>query len=173
VVADFALTLPLVIAAKTRTNSRVIAQAITELITYPDLEWDITSQGYINFRFSRNYYQRFLQETWQEEGKNFRGRNQKTRVNLEYVSANPTGYLHLAHLRQAIIGNTLANVYQFLGYEVTREYYINDRGEQITSLINSVYYFYHKFQNASDQPTNHLTYPGQATRDAAHHLIAK
>ncbi|CAG8841358.1 12869_t:CDS:1, partial [Racocetra persica] len=55
--------------------------------------------------------------TWQQEGKNLRGEDKKIRVNLEYVSANPTGYLHLAHLRQAIIGSTLANVYQFLGYE--------------------------------------------------------
>ncbi|CAG8857279.1 1573_t:CDS:1, partial [Gigaspora margarita] len=82
-------------------------------------------------------------------GKNLRGEDKKMRVNLEYVSANPTGYLHLAHFRHAVVGNTLANIYQFCGYQITREYYINDRGGQIASLINSVYYFYHQLQDAT------------------------
>ena len=68
-------------------------------------------------------------------------------VVLEHTSTNPTGQLHLGHARIAIIGDTLANVYQFLGFQVIREYYINDRGQQINSLVNSVYYSYCSFYN--------------------------
>ncbi|CAH1756522.1 13933_t:CDS:2 [Entrophospora sp. SA101] len=83
------------------------------------------------------------------------------RLNIEYVSTNPTGYLHLAHFRHAVIGNTLANVYQFCGYEVVREYYINDRGGQITSLINSVYHFYQQLQGITLPNSEKIEYSGQ------------
>jgi arginyl-tRNA synthetase len=59
-------------------------------------------------------------------------------VLLEYASVNPTGQLHLGHARTVVIGDTLANVYQYFGYKVIREYYINDQGQQINSLVNSV-----------------------------------
>ncbi|CAG8794466.1 9470_t:CDS:2, partial [Cetraspora pellucida] len=84
---------------------------------------------------------RTYEELRSEITKTINALNQKE---LKYVSTNPTGYLHLAHLRQAVIGNTLANVYQFLGYE---------------------------FQNISYPLTTNLTYPGQATQDAANYLI--
>ncbi|CAG8619311.1 9047_t:CDS:2 [Ambispora leptoticha] len=81
-------------------------------------------------------------ETLKKEGQNLYGERKNVRVNIEYVSANPTGYLHLAHFRHAFIGDALANVYQFCGYEVAREYYVNDRGGQITSLVYSIYLLY-------------------------------
>jgi len=100
-----------------------------------------------------SYYQKFLNETLAQEGQNLQGKKKNIRLNIEYVSANPTGYLHLAHFRHAFIGNSLANVYQFCGYEVIREYYINDRGGQITSLVNSVYLLYcqHWAKDVSDE----------------------
>ena len=63
-------------------------------------------------------------------------------VNIEYVSANPTGPLHVGHTRGAVFGDTLANLLQFIGFQVTREYYINDAGSQIDSLARSVYLRY-------------------------------
>jgi arginyl-tRNA synthetase len=140
--ADFALTLALPIAHKTKKNPREIAQEIIKSPGCSNLEWEITERGYINFRFSASYYQHFLNETLIKEGQNLQGKKKNIQINLEYVSANPTGYLHLAHFRHAFVGNSLANVYQFLGYQVTREYYINDRGGQITSLIHSIYLLY-------------------------------
>ena len=142
VVADFSLTLALPISYKTKTNPAEIVLEIVKLTDYHELEWTITEKGYINFRFPLFYYQQFLQKTCQEKGQNLRGSKKNIRVNFEYVSTNPTGNLHLAHFRHAFLGNTLANIYQFCGYEVIREYYVNDRGGQITSLINSVYYFF-------------------------------
>ncbi|CAG8454011.1 17315_t:CDS:2, partial [Cetraspora pellucida] len=149
ITADFALTLALPISHKTKQKPPEIAQQIIKITNCPDLEHTITSQGYINFRFPIAYYQQFLNETLTHTGQNLRGEKKNLCLNIEYVSANPTGYLHLAHFRHAVVGSTLANIYQFCGYPMTREYYINDRGGQITSLINSVYYFYHQLQNAT------------------------
>ena len=77
------------------------------------------------------------------------------------VSANPTGPLHVGHTRGAVFGDTLANIFDFVGFDVCREYYINDSGEQIKNLAKSVYLRY--LQNFSDNeiviPDN--LYPGE------------
>lgn len=113
-------------------------------------------------------------KNFQTKGKNLQEESKNITVNIEFVSANPTGYLHLAHFRQGVIGNALANVYQFSGYRVVREYYINDRGVQITALINSIYYFYHQLQ---DIPLalefEKLTYVGRASQEVAQKLVKK
>jgi arginyl-tRNA synthetase len=174
VTADFALTLALPISHKNQKTPSEIATEIVRLNDYPGLEWNISEKGYINFRLPLSYYQQFLSKTWQEKGQNLRGSEKNLRVvNLEYVSTNPTGKLHLAHFRHAFLGNTLANIYQFCGYEAVREYYINDRGGQITSLVGSVYYFYHKLQNISpSEPTNN-DYSNKNTEEIAAKLIKK
>ena len=64
---------------------------------------------------------------------------QASKVNVEYVSANPTGPLHVGHTRGAVFGDALASMLDFAGYEVTREYYINDGGAQVDVLARSVY----------------------------------
>jgi arginyl-tRNA synthetase len=137
------------------------------------LEYTITEQGYINFKFPKDYYQKFLNETLFQEGNNLRGEKKKIHLNLEYVSTNPTGYPHLAHFRHAVVGNTLANVYHFCGYPITREFYINDRGGQITSLIKSVYHFYHELQNIPLSNPEKIEYLGQSTQIIAKKIIEK
>jgi arginyl-tRNA synthetase len=172
--ADFALTLALPISHKTKKKPQEIAQEILKIAVFPNLTWEITEQGYINFRFPITYCQQFLNETLTQKGQNLRSKKKDIRLNIEYVSANPTGYLHLAHFRHAVIGNTLANVYQFCGYEVVREYYINDRGGQITSLVNSVYYFYHQLQGISlPIKPEKIEYSGKSSQETAQVLIKK
>jgi arginyl-tRNA synthetase len=170
--ADFALNLALSIAHKTKKNPSEIAQEIIKATNCLDLEYTITEQGYINFRFPTSYYQQFFNQTLASEGQNFRGEKKNFRLNIEYVSANPTGYLHLAHFRHAVVGNALANIYEFYGYEVVREYYVNDRGGQINSLINSVYYFYHYFQGISLE-LGEIEYSGKSSQEIAQELVKK
>jgi arginyl-tRNA synthetase len=171
--ADFALTLALPISHKLKKNPNEIAQKILEKTNCPELEYSITKQGYVNFLLPNSYYKKNFNETLSEDGQNLRGEKKNIHLNLEYVSANPTGYLHLAHFRHAVIGNTLANVYQFCGYPITREYYVNDRGGQIVSLIKSVYHFYHKLQNKPLLNPEKIEYSGQSTQDIAQKLIEK
>jgi len=177
--ADFALNLAFSLAHKTNQSPKVIAEKILYLTKENEhLQGEITPQGYINFRLTDEYYYTFLKKvvangSLSEEKFGFSVRP-KNSVLLEYVSANPTGYLHLAHFRHAIIGNTLANVYQFLGYQVIREYYINDRGGQIASLVNSVYCFYHQLQDVSlSAGSEKIEYSGRASQEIAQELIKK
>jgi len=173
ITADFALTLALPISHKIKKSPLEIAYKIINLTDYFDLESNVNEKGYINFRFPFYYYQQFLQKTWQERGQNLRGSKKNIRVNLEYVSTNPTGNLHLAHFRHAFLGNALANIYQFCGYEVVREYYINDRGGQITSLIKSAYHFYHKLQNFSFSESQNNDYSNKNIEEIARKLVKK
>ncbi|MCE8159141.1 MAG: arginine--tRNA ligase [Candidatus Moeniiplasma glomeromycotorum] len=171
--ADFTLTLPLPLAYKTKKKPRQVAQELIDLTGYATWQPTITPQGYLNFHLPLTYYQQFLTETYQQAGQNLRGQKKTIRVNLEYVSTNPTGYLHLAHFRHAMVGNTLANIYQFSGYSVTREFYLNDRGGQITSLVNSIYYFYHQLQEVNLPETTKIEYSGSASQAVAQKLIEK
>ncbi|RHZ36789.1 arginine--tRNA ligase [endosymbiont GvMRE of Glomus versiforme] len=177
--ADFALNLALPLAHKTNQPAKTIAEKILYLTKDNKyLQGEITPQGYINFRLTDEYYYQFLKkividDSFSGEKFGLSARSESS-VLLEYVSANPTGYLHLAHFRHAIIGNTLANVYQFCGYQVTKEYYINDRGGQITSLINSVYYFYHLLQGVSSPAElEKIEYSGKSSQETAQKLIKK
>lgn len=101
---------------------------------------DLAGPGFINFSISPNYWLKEYEPVI-KEGDNY-GKQEigkgKT-VNVEYVSANPTGLLHLGHGRNAAIGDTVSNLYEWLGYDVTREYYFNNAGNQMNVLVNSIY----------------------------------
>ncbi len=110
----------------------------SELRTYIETV-EVVVPGFINFRFSNETAFSILAEVLQQKdlyGRQNLGRAEK--VQLEFVSANPTGPLSVAHARQAAVGDSLANILEFLGFAVTREYYINDGGNQIATLGRSV-----------------------------------
>ncbi|MFN3194676.1 MAG: arginine--tRNA ligase [Chlorobiota bacterium] len=101
---------------------------------------EIAGPGFINFSISPNYWVKEFEPVI-NKGDNY-GKQEvgkgKT-VNVEYVSANPTGLLHLGHGRNAAIGDTVSNLYEWLGYDVTREYYFNNAGNQMNVLVSSIY----------------------------------
>jgi arginyl-tRNA synthetase len=102
-------------------------------------EASVAGPGFVNLRLSQAFWQRQLQ-TMLGEGSSF-GRSTLgagRKVNVEYVSANPTGPMHVGHCRGAVVGDTLANLLVFAGFAVTKEYYINDAGAQIDVLARSV-----------------------------------
>ncbi len=122
------LATSLVEILKSRTNSAVITDI------------SIAGAGFINFTFAPTFYGLRLQDLLREGeniGRNERGRGIK--ANVEYVSANPTGLLHVGHGRNAAIGDTLANILAWNGYDVTREYYFNNAGNQMNNLGRSVH----------------------------------
>lgn len=101
------------------------------------LEISSTKNGYINFSIKKFFYQSFIKKI-SEENKIEKRDNNNEKINIEYVSANPTGNLHIGNIRHAIIGEILSKVYDFLGFKITREYYINDKGNQIDFLVNLI-----------------------------------
>ena len=92
------------------------------------------------------------------------------KVNLEFVSANPTGPLHLGHVRGAVFGDVLSRLLEFVGFEVTREYYVNDGGTQISILVRTIYYRYlEKLGEVIELPTE--AYPGDYLIPIAEKLV--
>ena len=118
------------IAAKLRSDGKVASV-------------DIAGPGFINLTLKPNVWSeelRLVLEAGRDYGRSNMGKGEK--VNVEYVSANPTGPMHVGHGRGAVFGDALANLLAFTGYKVTREYYINDAGAQVDVLARSAYLRY-------------------------------
>lgn len=125
-----------------KRNPRQIAEEIVKHIDYEQAgveRAEIAGPGFINFFLSKSYLYPVLEQIY-AEGDNY-GRvklGEGKKVQVEFVSANPTGSLHLGHARGAAVGDALCNVLDYAGYEVTREYYINDAGNQVVNLVKSI-----------------------------------
>lgn len=101
---------------------------------------DIAKPGFINFTFKPLFWQNALKEITSNPEESIKiNIGNKQKLNIEFGSPNPTGPLHVGHTRGAIYGDILANILEFVGYDVTRENYSNDAGSQITTLVNSLY----------------------------------
>lgn len=142
---DFATNIALRLAKPARRNPRELAQAIIAALPANSLvvRTEVAGAGFINFFLSPDAYARELtriQELGDRYGRTNLGNGEK--VMLEFVSANPTGPLHVGHGRQAAYGATLANILNAVGYNVSREYYINDAGRQVDILTASVWLRY-------------------------------
>jgi len=99
----------------------------------------VEGAGFVNFYFQEAYFQDFLRDLLLNDEKALKiDAGKKKKVMIEFVSANPTGALSVAHARQAAVGDALANILEFLNFRVTREYYLNDEGNQINILGRSV-----------------------------------
>jgi arginyl-tRNA synthetase len=160
---DAATNAAMVLAKGMGMNPRALADLIGEKLKQdPDIaEVGVAGPGFINIRLSVAYWQRLL-STMIQQGTDF-GRSsvgKGHKVNVEYVSANPTGPMHVGHCRGAVVGDTLANLLGFAGYEVTKEYYINDAGAQIDVLARSAFLRYREAlgEDIGEIPTG--LYPG-------------
>lgn len=139
---DLSTNLAMQLTKIAKRNPRQIAEALIanlDLAAASILSAEIAGPGFINFRLDRSYLYPIIGEA-QSQGEAY-GRidaGQGKSVNVEFVSANPTGSLHLGHARGAAVGDALCNVLSAAGYEVTREYYINDAGNQVNNLAKSI-----------------------------------
>ncbi|MDH4441440.1 MAG: arginine--tRNA ligase [Rhizobium sp.] len=142
---DAATNAAMVLAKGMGMNPRALAEVIGDKLKQdPDVaEVSVAGPGFINIRLSVAYWQRLLAlmiTQGVDFGRSTVGAGHK--VNVEYVSANPTGPMHVGHCRGAVVGDALANLLGFAGYEVSKEYYINDAGAQIDVLARSVFLRY-------------------------------
>ncbi len=160
---DITSNAAMVLAKPARKNPREIAELIAaELKNNDDISAvEIAGPGFINMRLDQSYWMKVLADVL-EAGETFGRSNlgQNLPVNVEYVSANPTGPLHVGHCRGAIFGDALAALLEETGYDVTREYYINDAGGQINVLADSAFLRYREAlgQDIGDIPDGF--YPG-------------
>ena len=98
----------------------------------------VEKPGFINFRISKKTFQNYVKDILQDGSKFGSSISKNEKVLIEFISANPTGLLHLGHLRNAAVGDAIARILKFSGYEVTKEYYVNDYGNQIRLLGESL-----------------------------------
>ncbi|WP_256760655.1 arginine--tRNA ligase [Cohnella sp. WQ 127256] len=139
---DLATNLAMQLTKIAKKNPRQIAEAIIEKLGTGRASIEsaeIAGPGFINFRLDKSYLLPIIGEVL-TQGEKYGEVNagQGKRVQIEFVSANPTGSLHLGHARGAAVGDALCNVLSASGYEVTREYYINDAGNQVNNLARSI-----------------------------------
>lgn len=141
---DFSTNTALVIGSMTGENPREVAKRIVAAIEKRQFTFierlDIAGPGFINFFVNKTLFESELREILRlggQYGASREGSGQK--VIVEFVSANPTGYLHFGHARNAVVGDSVCRILSFCGYEVTREFYVNDAGRQMDMLGESVY----------------------------------
>ncbi|MCD8804154.1 arginine--tRNA ligase [Staphylococcus warneri] len=139
---DYSTNIAMVLTKIAKRNPREIAQAIVDHLDASKAhvkKVDIAGPGFINFYLDNQYLTDIIPEAIQKGDQFGKAEASKNKnILLEYVSANPTGDLHIGHARNAAVGDTLANILIAAGYHVTREYYINDAGNQISNLARSI-----------------------------------
>ena len=132
----------------------------------------VVKPGFINIKFKPIFWTNFIQEIIKDAktfGKN--NKEQKKKYLVEFVSANPTGPLHVGHCRGAILGDVIANVLTFNNHKVTKEYYVNDYGNQIINFTKSVYFRIREIKFNEPFPNDEDLYPGEYLKDFANNII--
>ncbi len=172
---DYASSFPLKLARAARTNPISIANDLVELMPpSPEIESIMAAPpGFINFTLKSNWLSNEVASIL-EVGENYSNiaLGKARRVQIEFVSVNPTGPLHVGHGRGAILGSTLANVLAAAGYDVEKEYYINDAGSQIDAFYHSLYARYQQCLGIkAEMPAD--GYVGSYMLDMAKEIIAE
>lgn len=171
---DLSTNVALILAKKVGKNPMELAKEIERAIPIDNsiiAEINVTPPGFINFKISPSYYQSVMQQIINKDEHFYTGNVGKGKTaNVEFVSANPTGPLSVGHGRQAVIGDTVASILQWHGYDVTREYYYNDGGRQMRILAQSVEARY--FQElGKDAEWSNDFYQGDYIKDIAKNIV--
>jgi len=172
---ELASNAAMVLAKPARLPPRVIAEKLAaKLAAAPDIaKAEIAGPGFVNLTFAPSFWQAVVTQIL-KEGADY-GRSDVGaggRINIEYVSANPTGPMHVGHCRGAVFGDALANLLAFVNYDVTREYYINDAGAQVDSLARSAYLRYREALGEDIGQIPAGLYPGDYLKPVGQQLAA-
>ncbi|WP_339861110.1 arginine--tRNA ligase [Paremcibacter congregatus] len=160
---DISTNVAMVLTKQARMKPRDIAELVAEgLNALEDVEKvDVAGPGFINITLKPHVIQQQVSTILKAAGSYGRSAlGKRERVNVEYVSVNPTGPLHVGHCRGAIFGDALASLLDFTGYDVSREYYINDAGGQIDVLARSAYVRYQEALSIEIEEIPEGLYPG-------------
>lgn len=145
---DFATNIAMQLAREFKTNPRAVAEQIIKNIDKTFItKIEIAGPGFINFFIEDTYLGKVVDEVITLKDNYGDGEKKQTPINIEFVSANPTGRLHLGHARGAALGDSLARLLTKDGYDVIREFYVNDAGVQINTLGESLYVRYLNLHN--------------------------
>ena len=170
---DLSSNIALVLAKKTKQSPAKLADLLKKIISqhlddFTDIS--IAGPGFINFKFSPKKHQEIIINIL-EIGEKYGSNNKNESYNIEFVSANPTGPMHVGHSRGAIFGDVLSNLLSFNGNKVTKEYYINDYGNQITNFTESVFCRLREIKFNEKFPNKENLYPGDYVIDIANNIL--
>ena len=169
---DLSCNIAMVLGKKNKINPKILALKIKDIFLNKInnfSEIDIAGPGFLNINLSKlaliNNINEILKNNIYGSSKN------NETYNIEFVSANPTGPMHVGHCRGAIYGDVLTNLLKFNGNKVTKEYYINDYGSQIENFVESVHYRILQIKYKKEFPNNENLYPGLYIKDIAEKII--
>ena len=173
---DFATNAAMLLAKPAGMKPRDVAELIKAGLEKETgvAKVEIAGPGFVNVTLDRTLWPRTVGDILKAGGDFGRSAlGGKTKINVEYVSANPTGPMHVGHCRGAVVGDTLANLLAFAGFDVTREYYINDAGGQVDVLARSAYLRYREALGEDIGTIPEGLYPGDYLKPAGEALAKK
>ncbi|MBN8511421.1 MAG: arginine--tRNA ligase [Rickettsiales bacterium] len=171
---DVSTNIAMIAAAKTGANPRELSLKLKEeLLTIPYVAHvEVAGPGFINFTIKSEKWHDCIKSILNDDEEFWKvdiGNGEK--INIEYVSANPTGPMHIGHARGAVYGDTLANILSSCGYKVTKEYYINDAGSQVDTLLESAYLRYKEAIDGLSIEIPAGLYPGEYLKPIGQKLV--
>lgn len=172
--ADISCNAAMVLSKYNNTNPVKLAEIIKKnlLTTFEEFKKiEISGPGFINISFQTTFWKNYLSKVISLNSKFGSNRIKNKKYNVEFVSANPTGPLHVGHCRGAVLGDVLSNLLSFNGNKVTKEYYVNDHGGQIKIFVMSVYYRIIEILEKKQFPTDKDLYPGDYIINIAQKII--
>tara|TARA_B110000438_G_scaffold277216_1_gene299654 strand:- start:1873 stop:3537 length:1665 start_codon:yes stop_codon:yes gene_type:complete len=171
---NWSSNIALSLSKKMKIPPMLISQSIKDNIEKNEIieKVEIAKPGFLNFHLTNEYKNNLIERIIKEKnsfGSNILGQGEK--VQVEFVSVNPTGPVHVGHARGAVVGSCISNVLEFCGYHVTKEYYVNDAGTQIDLFVKSILHnIYSNFKLKSNPPEN--GYLGEHLEKTAKEIIS-
>ena len=170
---DLSCNIAMVLGKKNKINPKLLASKLKDIFldkinNFSEIE--IAGPGFLNIKLSKNALLNNINSIL-ENNKFFGSSKNNASYNIEFVSANPTGPMHVGHCRGAIYGDVLSNLLKFNGNKVTKEYYINDYGNQINNFVESVHLRIIEIQYKKKFPPKDNLYPGLYIKDIAQKII--
>ncbi len=173
--SDISTNVAMVLSKINKKSPMDLADDLAKLIKKRDdyiEEANIVKPGFINLKFKPIFWTNFIKEIIKSSKTyGINKKDKKKNYLIEFVSANPTGPLHVGHCRGAILGDVIANVLSFNNHKVTREYYVNDYGNQIINFTKSVYFRMREITLKEPFPNNEDLYPGDYLIDFAKNIL--
>ena len=172
--ADISCNAAMVLSKFNDISSEKLAQILKKhlLLNFREFKSiEVAGPGFLNITFDISFWKKYIIKLVQLDSKYGSNILFKKKYNIEFVSANPTGPLHVGHCRGAVLGDTLANLLIFNGNSVIKEYYVNDHGGQIENFVSSVYYRILEIIENKPFPNNLQLYPGDYIINIAQKII--
>ena len=170
---DFSSNAAMILSKTVKDNPRNIAEKIKNILEKKSKDFskiDIAGPGFLNFKLTNRAWLTNINNIFKIKNK-FGSNKENKKFNIEFVSANPTGPMHVGHCRGAIFGDVLSNLLKFNGNKVTKEFYVNDYGKQVEDFAKSVYFRLREIKFHENFPKEENLYPGDYIIDIANKIL--